>query len=533
MPKPNNSRKTKTTEESMKEAVPMEGSKSEKGRPTFRGSKRAVAPKRNDWRFYAATEQIAKDVASLPFNYLGGTKFPTSGVTINTQGQLEVVNNTSAIPAVLNVNYVNSIGVTTSKTQGINMAAIQLYTYVRQRNSGASNYEAPDLAMYILALRELYSELARLKKIIGLAGKFDYYNHNIPDLLLLACGVDANDLRNNLAQYRARLNLLISKADAFALPSYFKIIDRSYFIEASVFMDSNSIRGQFYNFNKRGYYVWSPVSSTTGTELVFKQTTTQTKFSYHLDQAQEMLDAMYLDSDALLMSGDILKAFGESGLMNMTEVPENYVTPFVYDEDILSQIENSYAIKPSHTVTEADLLASVTDAWNITQSNQLIKFEPKFKVSTSEIPGYVTKFAFNSHKENPDYKDVLEWSRLMCTMSAVGTEAEGMLVSLTSTGLEVVLSYSLYGYVLNSPQNIANLGSTINGIEQGNSLNSALSITNFDWHPFLYAIYVQSVRVVGDLKVATAVDADTIQKINDAAIYGALYDDSLYSKAKG
>lgn len=499
----------------------------------FRGNRGKIAPQRNDWHFYAATEQIAKDIASIPFNYLGGTKFGVAGVAMSEDGSKTEINSLRALPSVLNVNYVNSVGITNSKTQGINMAAIQLYTYVRQRNSGASNYEAADLAMYILALRELYSELGRLKKIIGLAGKFDYYNHNVPDLLLLANGVDANDLRANLASYRATLNILISKADAFALPKYFKIVDRSYFIEAAIFMDSDSIRGQFYNFRKRGYYVWSGTTSTTGTELIFKESTTLTKFSAHLAQAEEMLNAMYLDSDALLMSGDILKAFGESGLMTMAEVPETYVTPFVKDEDILAQIENSQAIIPNDSVSLTDIFGSVDKAWNIKQSNQLITWTPSFKVANVEAKGYLTKFPFNSHKTEPDYKDVLEWTRLMCAVNASGTQAEGITYTITSCGLEVVLSYEIYGYVGSNGTNLVTFGNNYAGISTSSHVVNALSVTNFDWHPILYAIDGASIVLVGDLKVATVIDTDVLSKINDAAIYGALYDASLYAKAKG
>lgn len=495
-----------------------------------------VDPKKNDYRFYAATEQIARDIASIAWNYLGGTPYGVSGKTLGATIGDEFVNNTS-IPAVMRINYIPSIGVTTAKTQGANMAAIQLYTFVRQRNSGASNYEAADLLMYILALKDIYAEIARCKKILGLAPRYDYYNHNLPDLVLLAEEVDATDLRANYAQYRGRLNLLISKATAFALPKYFKIVERAAFVESCVFQDSSSIKGQFYTFHKKGFYTWSTTTSTKGTELIFSESTTG-KFSAYLDQLESMLNAMYLDTDALTMSGDILKAFGDSQLYTIAEVDENYTTPFGMDEDILSQIENSTALFNNYEsgITFAEFGSSL----NITQNNQLITWQPTWTVSNDAYAGKLETMPFNSHKDNPDYKDVLEWTRLMCTYSVVlgGTQNESLIFTLTSCGLELVLYYDIFAYRSNLPTRICSFGSNLGqagATDTDNTIDALMYASNFDWHPILYLIdgtRNKFIPLFGDFKNATTIAPTVLARINDAAVYGALYDASLYGKAQ-
>lgn len=499
------------------------------------GGRTPVEPKHNDYRFYAATEQIAKDIASIAWNYLGGTPYAVSGRNL-TQGVGNVFVNNTSIPAVMRINYIPSIGVTTSKTQGANMAAIQLYTFVRQRNSGASNYEAADLLMYILALKDIYAEVARCKKILGLAPRYDYYNHNLPDLVLLAEGVDAVDLRTNYAQYRARLNLLISKATAFALPKYFKIVERATFIESCVFQDSSSIKGQFYTFHKMGYYVWSTTTSTQGTELIFKESSNNgSPFSDYLDQLEEMLDAMYLDTDALLMSGDILKAFGESQLYTLSEVEASYTTPFGKDEDILAQIENSTALFNNNNGVIS--FAEFGNTLNITQSNQLISWQPTMTVAKTDYAGILETLPFNSHKDDPDYRDVLEWTRLMCTYSLVAGENNTYIIALTSCGLELVLSYDIFAYRSGKATRITSFGSNL-GVSSGTyaqSLLTAVYVSNFDWHPILYMVdntYSAYIPLFGDFKNSTTIAPEVLKRINDAAVYGALFDATLYSKAQ-
>lgn len=237
------------------------------GNKNNRSSKGSGIPKRNDWGWYAASEQIAKDIASIPFNYMGGTNFPIKAKA--GAARLAPTTLQRAIPSIMSIGYINSIGAAGSGVNnGINMAATQLYTFIRHANSGARNYEAADVMMYILAMRDIYSAYFEAKRIIGCAGLYNYYNHNYPDLLLKSMGCDPVDLRQNLAQYRGQLNLIAKKINSFAVPKYFKAFDRSAYIASMLFADSSSIRSQLYQFVRLGSYTWSGKTSTKGTELV-------------------------------------------------------------------------------------------------------------------------------------------------------------------------------------------------------------------------------------------------------------------------
>lgn len=491
-------------------------------------------PNKNDWHFYAASEEIAKDIASIPFNYMGGTPFGVGGTMPILPGIPNQQTNFKAgsLHSIMRVNYVNAIGVTDTQTKGINMAATQLYTFIRHANSGARNYEAADVMMYVLAMRDIYSQFFMTKKVLGYAGLFNYYNHNYPDALIKSMDIDPVDLRHNLAQYRGSLNLIAKKINSFAVPKYFKIFDRAAFINSYLFGDSSSIRGQAYQFFKSGYYTWSSTTSEKGTELVYHDTEV-TKFSDLLDILNEQLDALFLDEDALTMSGDILKAFGDGDLYQIMQTPDDYITPLTMDEDILAQIENSIGI----FFGKSD---GITKDLNITQQNQIIKFVPKFSIPTDDIDGRIvptmTSLAFNSHKDNPQYNDVLEWTRLMTTVEAKLDLSTGLSVTVTSCGLEIVLNYQMYRYDNNGDLHWDNLGSfALTGHEDYNTpVDRMADVMQFDWHPLIYTINVLTGEVIvgGDLKVATVISKDTLERINDAAVYGALYGSSLYNSKK-
>lgn len=520
-------------------------------------------PNHNDWSFYAASDEIARGIASIPFNYLGGTKFP-----------LGELNDQKPLPCVLTIPYINSIGVTSKGTEGVNMAAAQLYTYIRHTNSGAKNYEAADVMMYVIALRDTYAQYFNLRKLIGLCSSFNFYNHNLPDMIIEGMGVNAEDLRSNLANYRTQLNILAKKLNSFAAPKYFKVFDRTAFINSFIFTDSSSIRGQFYNFVPAGKYTWSPKTSERGTELVYTPhqwneneapfTFVPKTFQFYLDSLKSQLDALFLDTDALTMSGDILKAFPNAELYSVGQIPDDYQTSFVMDEDILAQIENMRSMPLASYMSESGSTGFTYDI-NIKQVDQLIKYEPKFVFTNVKnfIPSItsVPQVLINSHKDEPDYKDVLEWTRLVSTFDVTlkeltpetGDPKTEYTLNVVTSGLELPL-----GYCISSDGRTTCLLSQWDNITPATPLPTTADVymawkknasriltdlsmlSKFDWHPTKYVGYIYTPGDIGsekyeplawfcDVKVAVTIPVETMDRINDSAIYGSFYSNSMYN----
>ena len=548
-------------------------------------------PSHNDWTWYAPSEQIAKDLASFPYSYLPGTGLPVPFKRYGTSGE----DNASAkfyVPSIMKLKYMLTYGQTQGMpTDGINVAARSLYTFVRHVNSGSKNYEAADLTMYVFAMREIYAMFAEIKRAIGIAMCYVFENRNIPDTIIKALEIDPTDLRDNIATYRGRLNLIARRINSMAVPKYFKAFDRTVYLASNIFSDSDSMRGQFYIFNLGGFRVWSSTSSQQGTSLItysipngYNATIGSTEAgTYGTIKApftagsyqplstkfiflEAMLNAVLQDEDAATMSGDILHAFKDSELYQLAETPETYTVVPVFDTDILQQIENSVCVcgylyeagrNTFNTNTfvyqfSGDNRPAKQDEtfWDVTQENQLIVTNmTNFASSSSKlrIPG---NLAFNSHKDQVSYTDNLEWSRLLLGASGKLVGSNGIITLYP--GLEAILYYQVImptgaGSITLETLFTDAYQSNMPDVDQDGLFSSysftasitaaAMLMYAFDWHPFQY-IFVGRTggqtypMILGDFKKGTVLSQDMVSNLHSAAVQAAFSGYDLYGSRR-
>lgn len=504
-------------------------------------------PDRNDWEFYALDENIAKDFGSWPYNILGGQPAPVSvGYFGTTAASGNTTTITKSVPfGVMRIDIANSIGISTARTDAINMAATQLYTFVRHANSGAKIYEPADLMMYIIAMSDIYAGFFELRRALGIVQYYPLENRHAPETILYALGIDAADLRSNLANYRGRFNLLAEKINSWAVPKYFKAFLRRAYISNNVFADSTSVRGQWYVFRRSIYYTFSPATSTTGTELVagdiFDSQSNVRTFGDLLTIVENQLNALFLDEDANTMSGDILKAFSMDALYQVEGISSDFIQAPVFDEDILAQIENSVALTSSTLFLQYanDHSNSFKDLLNITQSNQLITFAPTVvNVPISGGSGFMNlqSYVFNSHKDTPDYRDNLEWSRLITVTAATkstGSAAAGG--QIVACGLELVLSYTKVTSVVATDGTLSFTQVQFRNTYSVAPPSSLFDVEQFDWHPIIYiypinssGVATGSMTIGADLKKWTVVSNVTVEATHKSANAASFYARDVY-----
>lgn len=512
-------------------------------------------PDHNDWRFYAVDEVIAKQVANIPFNVLSGDVLgftATAHDQIAEEGSFRDQSGMSyySVGGLMILHYVPSVGVSLGSNSGISIAANQLYAEMRKNNSGAKNYEAPDLLMFVLAVQDLIRNIAETMRVLRLTDKYTFKNKFTPKVLVEnGLGFDYDDLMANRAVYMAQLNTLIASTNTLGIPKYFTSLMRRVYVASTIWKDSDANQGQLYAMRSFGYYTWDTKTEETGTSLQFTPYTadldaistgyrTLEKLSDRLSTIEAQISAILSDTDALTMEGDIQKAWDPSNLVYVNFITQEEVQDFTFDEDALAQIEN--AVFSPIPITAANYHSTL----NVTQQNGAVHFQPVFQGgSPSEAGSYLTigDRVFNSHKVDPDYTDVLEWSRLSSVWSAeTGSSLEYTLVS---AGLEVVVA----AHVVYMHQSTSGVTPYVNFFVQGNyisssavagtvftTLQSALQISQFDWHPAMYVAYGNMATTgpllypVGmDVKVATVVSAEAMTRIHQAANYAAYYNFSL------
>lgn len=502
---------------------------------------------KQDPEWYSVSNQLLQDTADIPFNIFPGTRerVVENVVTGATYSFKDA--SSQCTPGILTVRYACSPGYSENGTSAINVASKALYTWVRHRNSGRTNYESVDLMLYILSMDEIYTAWLEARRIYQLTMSYDVMNRNIPDALLRSLNIDADDIRANLAQFRARLNLQAAKMSAMAVPKAFNVFKRHAFIASNIFVDSTSRTSQYYIFQRDIGRTFSPTSSGGGSLVAhsvnsFPFTTRRTSESI-LNEIDTMLDVVLSDEDMNIMSGDIVKAFGgdSENLYILKEIAENEVASILFNEDVLAQIHNAI------TAPNNSAMADVT-SMNITQSGGYVKFTgPSYQMENGDqllaaYNIYRGNVYFNSHKDQPTPVDSMEWSRLQANI--ISDLEKGIYYMEYSSEYLIRFGISEFDYSTGTLQLTT---TNLNTVVQASKTNYKRPfelwsvISKFDWHPILYLTYIDEDTtaprvteykgVAADLKRYTLVSNNTRQRLNDLAIMG-LYGSLMLQKLR-
>lgn len=226
----------------------------------------------NDVTFYAKDAQLLKDAASFAYSNPLGTSYKLfpGGTT------WEPFNNYS-IPGVCALVVRPTIGITKDWVDPINVASRRLYSFVRHANSGHSNYDAPDLMMYIIAMANLHGLIRWAQRVYGTCMTYAYRNRYFPRALVEAQGIDFDDFMEHIADYRARLNILTAKIASLAVPADLGYYKRLAFMFSGYYFDENTPKAQTYMYVPDGYYQIQRNSETQATELTYIRLSSNTE----------------------------------------------------------------------------------------------------------------------------------------------------------------------------------------------------------------------------------------------------------------
>lgn len=489
----------------------------------------------NDSTFYYVTEQIGKDVGSIPYNVLSGTRVETKLLDAFDGTAVTISQDYSgkSIAGLMKIRYIPGPGKSEGPTAAVNIAATAEYTWVRHQNSGRANYESSDLMIYILAMDQIYTAYHEAAKEFEIGCTFRLANRYYPRTVFSAMRLDHDDFTQNLANYRARLNLIASKISSLAVPKQFNLFKRHTVVARAAIIDAASDRTQLYIYQAAMWGKYSPYTSQTGGELVFEKSVLDVsndpdmslvKYSAVLDQLEGLVDAVLKDEDCNIISGDILKAEGRENLYNLMEVGESATVNLVHDADLLQQIENMVMVNISEVTAQ-----TVSGNFSITQNNNVILYNPFKEISKKYSQVMADSYVLNSYKDVPDWKDNLEWTRNMSTPQGFGSEIflSATIYSLNYSASDPTVSLKSFEFETFMNVNwVTTSGSVIN-------YAALTQIANFDWHPIIY-VWSGTPDSTGawtstaffgwsaDLKVYTLIAADTLSRIHDCAIMGEL-----------
>lgn len=307
----------------------------------------------NDTKWYSANKQLLDDVASVSFNAPVGNPIDLQNYSPFYDAQSKM----GAAPGWMNIKFTPTLPIDgESSVPGQSAAVVSamqgIYSFVRHTNSGSRNYDMSDLMTYIMACDSLYLAQGYLAKLYSLAMDANSHSRYVPFAgFVTYSGRQTTNWYSyivaNSANYRARLNAFTIRLNSLWVPKMY-LFERHYWLATSIFKDSEVKKSQIYNFVPEKIWTWSssdPMRAQSATNN--RSTLILTNFSLiaSLDDVFDMLntvlDNMLNDEDIGLMSGDILKAYGESGCYGLPLIGDEFHIKEIYSPEVLNQITNA------------------------------------------------------------------------------------------------------------------------------------------------------------------------------------------------
>lgn len=459
----------------------------------------------NDVSWYAANPQLLADAASLSFgNPLGITYTLRATQDI---GSTELKDYDFAAPGLMSMNVALCPGYANTWTDPVNIAARNLYSFVRHANSGHSNYDAPDLMNYLLAADSVYSMWAFLVRTYGLLRAYSIYNRYWPRAVVESAGLDFDDLSANMADFRYQINQFAVKASSLCVPKDLTMFARHTWLFSNVYLDDPGVKGQTFVFNPAYFYKYTITVNNVTLEPQLLQNKEGLTYKNLIDMANDILDAMLVNEDMNIMSGDILKAYGMEKLWRLSSIAEDYIVLPVYNAEVNYQIHNATVFE----VSDSDLTG-----WRISQdmtegpNRGCLIFKPTVTADAQSV-GSLYPCILDMPMDTPTPADVMVATRL----AAMGTRttADATKIQIQIFGTEIVTSCTVW--------NMSKTG-MVNGTKLHSAVTDAVRFNNAPLYKFCmydsqYPQLMGLREIRGELNNWTVVPAAVLDKMHGTA----------------
>lgn len=503
-------------------------------------SAREVNHKFNDVSWYSKNPQMLNDAASFSYNAPLGSAFNAGtlwgdniNAELNVAQTVKFAEWTTAVPGLYELQTLIGPGLSTEYNSPVNLAAQNIYSYVRYMNSGAKNYDPEDLMMYLLAMDSLFSTWNWAKRLYGIAALYSQQNWYLPDLLLKANHVDPASMRTNLADFREFLNRTAARITSFCVPAVMPIFVRHSWMFSNVYKDGETEKAQLYMFTPKRFYYYDETSNPKGGMLVpdYPLSNPYASVEEVKGVLNKQLDALAKAEDIGIISGDILKAYGQDKLFKLTPVEPDYNVLPVYNEEVLNQIHNA-------TILPVASWDTYNSTWYVTQDpdSQIIKWDPRFPADLLTRKGAII---------NMPWDNVTPSNTMVGTRLTVTTEFDPAAKNtrLTSCGTEVICSGYIwyYDYSTGQPEAKCENVTSVRMISRADTatwadakdsikkiLGNTALLSNFDWHPIMYLFVGDQtdanhndftlVGIVGDIAKYTVLQQPDLARMNSTAV---------------
>lgn len=419
----------------------------------------------------------------------------------------------------------NNVGVANDWNSPVNLAARHLYTFVRHVNSGHSNYDAVDMMMYITLMDNAFSYWAWMVRVYGTMSTVLLRNRYTPHALVHCMGADYNDLSSKLADFRYYINLFATRINQMAAPRDISLFQRHMWMYSNIYADAPTEKAQFYLFNPVAFWQYTVTDIERYLEpriqLDMRPTSTDMLWSLAdiVSNGDLIINQILQREDFNIMSGDIMKAYGES-LFKLTLIAEEYKVAPVYDPEILMQIHNMDILNVTNIVADTEDYESwkIKEVLYDTADAGAMKFAPMI-TGDHKSRGLCGDMLLDMPMDAPTSANIAAATRLKVHLNGDNyVEKDGVAyVPLDAFSTEIILQAAVYKNLMNGGYSFTQVRFVNdNGVE------------HFEMRPLHKLVVGETFadaklnNIFGDLTNYAVLDLASLQNINEAAAL-ALY----------
>lgn len=476
----------------------------------------------NDPQWYIPNEQLLNDVAAIPYSIPLGTMVNTGLPTPDDYHGIGA----RGIPGVMTFNMYAGPGRSNSVPDAINVAANMIYSKIRANISGARPYDAPDMMMYLMGADHAYMYLAWMQRLYGIMNVYSSVNRYLPKALIEQQGVDFNNLRDNLSNFRYYINNYALQLASLYVPSDLPIFKRHYWLYQNVWADSESAMSQVYMYAPAGFGTYEEKTSDKGGTIKFNGgykygKTSKWNVGSMTVFGDALLEKLIYSEDVGTISGDIRRTYGEGHSLVPSTIDETYSVVPSYNREVLSQIENTFSMGVNFGAVDIKSL-DVTQNPTTNKMKWDLSFVPKTGQYTKMIQEFYSEpdsYYLSSHGTATKPADNMVMTRFMNGSLSISDTG----IEITSCGSEIVLDVALYltdGYDDDVTYFASFMGAS--------DLYRAIILSKFDWHPIIYVFDMKANPqglhnywgIFADLDTFTLIPKQQLMRLNDMACMG-------------
>lgn len=327
-------------------------------------------------------------------------------------------------------------------TVGVSMlttAAKKIYSNIRHANSGSSNYEYQDLMLNLMAIDGIYSMIAWLTRLYGVATYYQAQNRMIPKSLFDVYGVEESDVLNNIGPMYNAINMLINKASMFVQPGDMAITLRHMWLNSVILANPERPYAEMYMHNPKSFPVFEIDSESGAGKIVYRFAPSGT-IQKLIDFVNETIDNLSAMEDSGIMAGDILKAYGDN-VFKLGPIALDYKTPISTDADALEQFMNIQSISTTDGLYVREYQQGPSGIYSVESLGDTVQGRQASLM-------WAQPFCVRSYSKDITPAQVISRTRFISP--AYQTNVDGsLLAELSSYGTEIslgVVSYATFQF---------------------------------------------------------------------------------------